>query len=56
MGSRSAIPHLKKNNNKTYAFYMRSTTYKKQGAPNRRSTSSIIFSARFAAYRKQVAP
>jgi hypothetical protein len=35
---------------------MRSTVYKKQGAPDRRSTSSITFSTRFIMYKKQGAP
>jgi hypothetical protein len=41
---------------KTYAFYTRSIVYKKQGAPDRWSTSSITFSTRFVVYKKQGAP
>jgi hypothetical protein len=33
-------------NKKTYAFYTRSTTYKKQGAPDWRSTHLLLLSAR----------
>jgi hypothetical protein len=39
-GSRSAVPYSAE----TYAFYTRSTTYKKQGAPDRRSTHLLLLS------------
>jgi hypothetical protein len=45
---------------KTYDFYMRSTTYKKQGAPDRRSLTQqkreLAFYTRSTAYKKQGSP
>jgi hypothetical protein len=54
-GSRSAVPYSAK----TYVFYMRSTAYKKQGAPDRRSLTQqklMLFTCVAPHTKKQGAP